>query len=117
MTSAMNVVCNKDLFVYIQQFINGEVGIVRNFRLEIGNNLSIIALLEEALVVTNWKVVERIDQPNQEYINDLIINKWLKNYPRNYGWNIFIVNVNNYLFCQSEYGIFYKIPLSSPTTI
>ena len=66
MTSAMNVVCNQDLFVYIQQFINGEEGI-RNFRLET-DCLSIIVLLKEALIVRNWKVVEKIYEANQEHI-------------------------------------------------
>ena len=69
MINAMNVVCNSDLFLYIQQFINGEEGIVRNFRLDIGNSFSITVLLQEALMVTNWKVVDRIYQTHQEQIN------------------------------------------------
>ena len=74
--NSMNVVCNKDLFLYIQQFVNGEEGLVRNFRLEIGNSLSITELLKEALMVTNWKVVERIYQTNQEHINKHILDEW-----------------------------------------
>src|SRR5688500_1000439 len=76
MTSAMNVICNKDLYLYIQQFINGEEGLIRNFHLEIGNKLSITALLKEALMVRNWKVVERIYQANQEQINKYILDEW-----------------------------------------
>ena len=38
MINAMNVVCNKDLFLHTQQFINGEEGIVRTFHLEISNS-------------------------------------------------------------------------------
>ena len=76
MANAMNVVCNSDLFLYIQQFINGEENIVRRFRLDIGNSLSITELFNEALMVTNWKIVERIYQANQEYINKHIFDEW-----------------------------------------
>ena len=47
MTIVMNVVCNKDLYLYIQQFVNGEEGLIRNYRLEIGNSLSITELLKK----------------------------------------------------------------------
>ena len=72
----MNVVCNKDLFLYIQKFVNGEEGLIRNFRVEIGHSLTITELFNEALMNTNWKVVEKIYQANQEYINKHILNEW-----------------------------------------
>ena len=72
----MNVICYKDLFLYIQQFINGEEYLIRNFRIEIGNNLSIPGLLKEALMATNWKVVDRIYQKNREHINHHILDEW-----------------------------------------
>src|SRR5688572_22060243 len=74
--NSMDVICNKDIFLYIQQFVNGEEGLVRNFRLEIGNSLSITELLEEALEATNWNVVEKIYQANQEHINKHILDEW-----------------------------------------
>src|SRR5687767_5321535 len=76
MINSMNVICNKDLYLCIQQFVNGEEGLIRNFRLEIGNTLSISALLKEALMVRNWKVVKRIYQANQEHINKYILDEW-----------------------------------------
>src|SRR5688572_15130134 len=86
MTSVMNVVCNKDLFLYIQQFINGEDGIIRNFRVENGiqmvntcqfqRNRVHSVILKEALMDTNWKVAERIYQKNGEGINKHILHDW-----------------------------------------
>ena len=84
----MNVVCNKDLFLYIQQFINGEEGLVRNFRLKFGNNVSILEVLKKALVVTNWRVVESIYHMNQKHINRDILVEW-KNRRSNYPHRVY----------------------------